>query len=203
MKLWTSAHQTPDERCGTLHSHVFGGARSAQSHQRQPQRCVRYKHSDRSCPSRRPLSPRTLFFTPSPWHSFHRILVAWQPTTVWGLQGNWERRAEDREDRMFCVFCLKLRCCVYIFLSFLPFFSSLAIFILSFFLWLFNSHALYYQGTWKNSCLLLFSHPNPFHPPKLVLQCTFIPSHMIHLHSLSHTIHRSLMCYFINPDKLY
>lgn len=46
---------------------------------------------------------------------------------------NWERRAEDREDRMFRVFFLKLRCCVYSFLSFLPFFSSSAIFYSLFF----------------------------------------------------------------------
>lgn len=88
---------------GTPRTPVFGGARSAQSHQHQPQRHIRRKHPDQSCPSKRPLSPRTFFLAPSLWHSFQRTPVAWQPTTVWGLQGNWERRAEDREDGMPCL----------------------------------------------------------------------------------------------------
>lgn len=191
MKLWTWAHQTPDDCRGTLHSPVFGGARSPQSHQCQPQQRTRRKHSDRSCPSRRPLSPRTLFLALSPWHSFHRIPVAWQPTTVWGLQGNWERRAEDRKDGMFCVFYLKLRCCVYSFL-FLLFLSSSVVFILFFS----PDHSTLMlhiiKGQGKNSCLPLFSHPNPFHPPPPNL--SYNARSLLYIWSISTLSHTPSIC---------
>lgn len=122
---WAGAHQAPDDGRGTLHSSVFGGARSAQSPQCQP---TAARRTETFWPI---VSLEKATFTT---HTFSRTVSLTQfpqdsgcLATDYSLriaEGNWERRAEDREDGMFRVFCLKSRCCVYSFLSFLLFFSS-------------------------------------------------------------------------------
>lgn len=136
-----------------------------------------------------------LFLALSPWHSFHRTLVAWQPTTVWGLQGNWERRAEDRKDGMFRVFCLKLRCCVYSFLSFLLFFSSLVIFIRFFPLAVQLPCSVLSRDKEKIVASLSFPIPTLSIPPNLPCNVHSL-LHIWSFSTLSHTIHLSLMCSF-------
>lgn len=148
----------PEHNARRSQTRVFGLAHWVQSQRRQQRWSATRKHPDRPCWLGRPLPPRTLLLAPSLWHSFHRTPVAWQPSTVWGLQGG-GRRVEDRKDGMFCVFCLKWGCCIYSFLSFPLLFLSF--FVPPDFLTL---TLRIIKGQGENNHHPLNSHPNPFYP---------------------------------------